>query len=181
MESRTRVVNNLKELGEKYLCVAFSGGVDSSVILRAACEAAAANGKSVYAVTYETKLHPKADLPQAQRVAKEAGAIHHVINVNELDNEEMLNNPENRCYLCKKYLFQNLLAFAAEKGIDVLYCFGLCCDYMADAAKKAGMKEVYYLETQEEFWEKGLPTLKDGDTILLKASRSREFETTEAT
>lgn len=51
---------------------------------------------------------------------KEAGAIHHVIYVNELDNEEMLNNPENRCYLCKKYLFQNLLAFAAEKGIDTI-------------------------------------------------------------
>ena len=120
MESRTRLVNYMKELGEKDLCVAFSGGVDSSVILRAACEAAAANGKSVYAVTFETKLHPKADLPQAQRVAKEAGAIHHVIYVNELDNEEMLNNPENRCYLCKKYLFQNLLAFAAEKGIDTI-------------------------------------------------------------
>ena len=120
MEIRTRLVNYMKELGEKDLCVAFSGGVDSSVILRAACEAAAANGKSVYAVTFETKLHPKADLPQAQRVAKEAGAIHHVIYVNELDNEEMLNNPENRCYLCKKYLFQNLLAFAAEKGIDTI-------------------------------------------------------------
>ena len=57
MEIRTRLVNYMKELGEKDLCVAFSGGVDSSVILRAACEAAAANGKSVYAVTFETKLH----------------------------------------------------------------------------------------------------------------------------
>lgn len=69
---------------------------------------------------------------------------------------------------------------AAEKDIDVLYCIGLCCDHMADAAKKAGMKEVYYLETQEEFWEKGIPTLKAGDTVLLKASRSREFEKTVA-
>ena len=40
--------------------------------------------------------------------------------------------------------------------------------------------EENYLETQEEFWEKGLPTLKAGDTILLKASRSREFEKTVA-
>ena len=65
MEIRTRLVNYMKELGDKDLCVAFSGGVDSSVILRAACEAAAANGTKVYAVTFETKLHPKADLPQA--------------------------------------------------------------------------------------------------------------------
>lgn len=68
----------------------------------------------------------------------------------------------------------------AEKGIDVLYCIGDYCDHMADAAKKAGAKEVYYMETQEEFWEKGLPSLKAGDTVLLKASRSREFEKTVA-
>lgn len=69
---------------------------------------------------------------------------------------------------------------AAEKGIDVLYCIGDYCDHMADAAKKAGAKEVYYMETQEAFWEKGLPSLKAGDTVLLKASRSREFEKTVA-
>ena len=69
---------------------------------------------------------------------------------------------------------------AAEKGIDMLFCIGLCCEYMADAARKAGMQEVYYMETQEEFWEKGIPMLQEGDTILLKASRSREFEKTVA-
>ena len=71
-------------------------------------------------------------------------------------------------------------AHAAAKGIDVLYCIGDYCNYMAEAAKAAGMQEVYYMETQEEFWEKGIPTLKEGDTILLKASRSREFEKTVA-
>ena len=69
---------------------------------------------------------------------------------------------------------------AAEKGIDMLFCVGLCCEHMADAARKAGMQEVYYMETQEEFWEKGIPMLQEGDTILLKASRSREFEKTVA-
>ena len=69
---------------------------------------------------------------------------------------------------------------AAEKGIDMLFCIGLCCEHMADAARKAGMQEVYYMETQEEFWEKGIPMLQEGDTILLKASRSREFEKTVA-
>ena len=70
MEIRTRLVNYMKELGDKDLCVAFSGGVDSSVILRAACEAAAATGKIVYAVTIKKKLHPKADQTQAQILAK---------------------------------------------------------------------------------------------------------------
>ena len=70
MEIRTSLVNYMKELGDKDLCVAFSGGVDSSVILRAACEAAAANGKSVYAVTFETKLHPRADRLRPRELPK---------------------------------------------------------------------------------------------------------------
>lgn len=69
---------------------------------------------------------------------------------------------------------------AAKKGIDILYCIGAYGDAMADAAKKAGMKEVYALTTQEKFWEKGLPTLKAGDTVLVKASRSGAFEKTVA-
>ena len=69
---------------------------------------------------------------------------------------------------------------AAEKGIDLLFCVGLACEHMADAAKQAGMQEVYYMETQEEFWEKVIPMLKEGDTILIKDSRSREFEKTVA-
>lgn len=69
---------------------------------------------------------------------------------------------------------------AAKKGIDILYCIGAYGDAMADAAKKAGMKEVYALTTQEEFWEKGLPMLKAGDTVLVKASRSGAFEKTVA-
>jgi uncharacterized protein len=105
---------------KKDVCVAFSGGVDSSVILKSACEAAAVYGTTVYAVTFETKLHPKADLPQAIKVAEEAGAVHHIIYVNELDNEAMLNNPVNRCYLCKKYLFEHLLAYAREKGVETI-------------------------------------------------------------
>lgn len=69
---------------------------------------------------------------------------------------------------------------AAKQGIDVLYCIGAYGDAMADAAKKAGMKEVYFLETQEEFWEKGLPLFRAGDTVLVKASRSGAFEKTVA-
>ena len=120
METTSRLLEYMQKICSKDVCVAFSGGVDSSVILKAACEAAAAYGSKVYAVTFETRLHPKADLPEAQRVAKEAGALHHVIYVNELDNPAILNKPVDRCYLCKKYLFEHLLTFAAEKGIDTV-------------------------------------------------------------
>lgn len=120
MENTTRLLDYMKNICSSDVCVAFSGGVDSSVILKAACEAASLFGKKVYAVTFETRLHPKADLPEAKRVAKEAGALHHVIYVNELDNPAILNNPVDRCYICKKYLFEHLLAFAREKGIDTV-------------------------------------------------------------
>lgn len=107
----------MKELLVGGLCIAFSGGVDSSLLLKIACEEAKAIGEKVYAVTFSTRLHPMADLEIAQRVAKEFGAEHVVIVVDELTNETILNNPVDRCYHCKKMLFQSLVDFAKEKGI----------------------------------------------------------------
>lgn len=120
MDKMACLLDYMKNICSRDVCVAFSGGVDSSVILKSACETAALYGSKVYAVTFETRLHPKADLPEAKRVAQEAGALHHVIYVNELDNPAILNNPVDRCYLCKKYLFEHLLSFAREKGIDTV-------------------------------------------------------------
>lgn len=55
------------------------------------------------------------ELPE--KVAQETGAKHIVLEVNEFDNPDILKNPVNRCYLCKKMLFSKLLDFAAEKKI----------------------------------------------------------------
>lgn len=96
------------------LCIAFSGGVDSSLILKIACDAGKTLNKNVYAVTLETKLHPVSDVSVSKQVAQEMGAIHEIIQVNEFDNKEILNNPVNRCYLCKKSLFVNLFDFAKK-------------------------------------------------------------------
>ena len=65
----------LKELLDEYTkgnaCLAFSGGIDSSLILKLAQEAADRHGTKLYAVTFDTVLHPKADREIASRVAKE--------------------------------------------------------------------------------------------------------------
>lgn len=98
------------------VCVAFSGGVDSSLLLKMACESAKKFHNPVYAVTFQTMLHPACDLEIAGRVAAEVGADHHVIEVNELELEALRNNPPERCYLCKRRLFQALLEFAEERG-----------------------------------------------------------------
>lgn len=106
------------KLVENGLCVAFSGGVDSSLILKVACIEAKKQGKEVFAVTFETKLHPCTDIEIAEKVAKDIGAKHYVIQINELENREILKNPVDRCYICKKYLFEKLVIFAKEKGLE---------------------------------------------------------------
>lgn len=68
--------------------------------------------------------------------------------------------------------------YAAQKQTDMLCCIGKFCEYMAEGAKENGMEQVYCFDTQEMFWEKGLPLLQKGDTVLLKASRSMGLEKT---
>lgn len=114
----------LKELLDEYtkgnVCLAFSGGIDSSLILKLAQEAADRHGTKLYAVTFDTVLHPKADREIASRVAKENHSIHEVISVDELKQEEIRFNPKNRCYLCKKSLFSGLLDFAGAHDAAIV-------------------------------------------------------------
>ena len=106
--------------GGKDLCVAFSGGVDSSLILKAAVKAATKDGSKVFAVTFDSRLHPSCDLEIANRVAAELGGVHKVIHVNELEQEAIRMNPVNRCYLCKKHLFVNLKEMAKSLGAETV-------------------------------------------------------------
>ena len=99
------------------VCIAFSGGVDSSLILKAACAGAEKNGTIVYAVTFDTMLHPSCDRETAKRVAGELGARHEIIQIDEMEIPGMRDNPPERCYLCKRHMFSSLLEYAAKKGI----------------------------------------------------------------
>lgn len=107
----------MRELAKEDICLAFSGGVDSSLLLKLAADEAARTGKKVYAVTFDSRLHPSCDLEIARRVAAELGGIHEIISVDELEQEEIRQNPVNRCYLCKHHLFTTLTQLAREKGV----------------------------------------------------------------
>lgn len=117
-------VEQLKQLMDEYgrqpVCIAFSGGVDSSLLLKLACDSAKKSGCPVYAVTFHTMLHPACDLENARRVADELNALHEVLSVDELELEEMKSNPVNRCYLCKHQLFEVLTKFALDKGVSLV-------------------------------------------------------------
>lgn len=101
------------------ITVAFSGGVDSALLCKVACmEAGAAH--PVYAVTVQTRLHPAKDLEEARQAAEEFGALHRALQIDELAESGMENNPVNRCYLCKKSIFGKIKELAQEFGAGVV-------------------------------------------------------------
>lgn len=100
--------------------VAFSGGVDSSLILKLSCEAAKESGHKVFAVMLKTMLHPAKEVDQARTVAKEVGADFFVLQMDELNKAGILKNPVDRCYLCKKYLFGELKKEAEKLGARII-------------------------------------------------------------
>ena len=113
----------LKKAIDKYtkedIIVAFSGGADSSLLLKLACDSARVNGTKVYAITVQTMLHPAADLVIAARVAEEARAVHEVIEIDELRETRIEDNPIDRCYRCKKGIFGKIKERAEE--LDIRY------------------------------------------------------------
>lgn len=115
----TRKYERLKEKMRRYTTegamVAFSGGVDSALLLKLACVAAGTD-KKVYAVTVQTKLHPSEDWEAAKRSAAEAGAIHKVLQIDELAESGIEDNPPDRCYLCKREIFRKIKSLAEELG-----------------------------------------------------------------
>lgn len=117
---KEELIRLLKKYTEEDCMVAFSGGVDSSVLLKLACQAAAGKGTKVYAVTVQTELHPMGDLAVARQVAAEVGAEHHILAIRELAEAGIEDNPIDRCYRCKKYLFMQMHSLAVQLGAPVI-------------------------------------------------------------
>ena len=119
-EKKEALYQCMEELVKQDLCIAFSGGVDSSLLIKLAklCADRQQTGARIYAVTFDTMLHPACDLELARQVAEETGVFHEVLFIDELEEAGIRYNPENRCYLCKKALFSRLQSFAAQKGIS---------------------------------------------------------------
>jgi uncharacterized protein len=119
-EKKKKLLGLIDEYAKQDIAVAFSGGVDSSLLLKIVCEATKKWGTKVYAVTMHTKLHPMKDVEIAKKVAAEVGAEHEILYVDELAQAGIENNPENRCYLCKKFLFTKAKEVAEQKGVTVI-------------------------------------------------------------
>ncbi len=110
------------------LIVAFSGGVDSTFVLKVAHDAL---GDSVVALTTTSPTMPEHDRVTALEMARQIGARHLVVASNELEIAGYAENPLNRCYLCKSNLFTVCEAKAAELGIAEI-ADGLNLDDLGD-------------------------------------------------
>jgi len=117
--------------------LAYSGGADSSFLLKVALDSLT---DKVLAVTAVSETYPKEELKSARLLARRLGARHTVIKTEELNNRKFRNNPVERCYHCKKELFTRLKNIAALRGIDFVIDAGNISDKKdfrpGDKAKK---------------------------------------------
>ncbi len=98
--------------------VAFSGGVDSALVLKVAVETLGRD--KVLAVTGRSPSMPDADLADAKALAAEIGAEQQLLDTHEFDNADYVANPANRCYFCKHELYSRLQRLAAERGFKAV-------------------------------------------------------------
>lgn len=98
--------------------VAFSGGVDSTFLLKVAAEVL---GDNVIAVTANSETYPKRELEEAKLFAQTQGIRHIVIDTSELEIAGFADNPPDRCYYCKHELFSKLTEIAKANGIECVF------------------------------------------------------------
>lgn len=157
--------------------IAFSGGVDSTFLLHAALSAIPGR---VLAVTATSPTYPASEREAAERIAREWGVPHRLVESNELAIPGFSENPPDRCYHCKKELFGILAGIAAESGFRAV-CDGTNADDANDfrpgrqAARELSVRSPL-LEcgvTKEEIRAMsrhfGLPTAEKGSFACLSS------------
>jgi uncharacterized protein len=123
--------------------VAFSGGVDSTLLLKAAIDAL--GSEHVLAVTADSETYPSSELQEAISLAKHLQVKHEIIETSELAIPGYTENTQNRCYFCKQGLFTEILPIMEQAGYKQLV-FGLIADDMSEhrpgtqAAKEYGVR-----------------------------------------
>jgi len=115
--SAKKKLNNITSylIGKKVL-VAFSGGVDSSLLTYLSSIYA----KETLLITEKCILYPDEEIDEASQFAISHNIPHVIIERDPLNDKEFQCNPENRCYLCKTGLYEDIIEVKKEKNFDVI-------------------------------------------------------------
>lgn len=141
----------LNEFFTKYkkVAVAFSGGVDSAYLLYAAKQ----NGAEVRAYYVKSAFQPQFELDDALRLARELDVPVRILTADVLSFDTIANNPPDRCYYCKRMIFQMIGQAAADDGFSVLLDGTNASD---DAGDRPGMRAIRELSVLSPLRECGL-------------------------
>ena len=131
--------------------IAFSGGVDSSVVAALAHDAL---GEDAVACTAKSETLPAAELDDAVRVAEEIGIRHELVEFSELDSEQFVENDDERCYHCRSMRLGAMFDRARELGIDVV-CDGTNASDTGEG-HRPGLRAVEELDAYSPLLEHGV-------------------------
>lgn len=107
----TFLENTLKDMGS--LVVAYSGGVDSALVLKVAHQC---TGGRAVAITAVSASLPQQELAEAKTIASQIGARHVLLDTHETEDPRYLANGPTRCYFCKSEVYDSLVAYARREG-----------------------------------------------------------------
>src|SRR5437667_5535857 len=114
--------------GLQRVAVAFSGGIDSTVVAKAAFLALA---DRAVAVTADSASVPRAELEDARRLAEQIGIRHRIVQTEEFGDPDYIRNDGTRCYYCKSELYSRIETLLPELGVKVI-CSGANLDDRGD-------------------------------------------------